>query len=188
MCTICCCFHTAIHNRENRLSYMALAKSVWWLQLHKCSELFSCMLQTPWQLVKGQISVGWTLRCAPLLYSYSCKFWLFHALIIWCKLSIIINWLIESMSLTALKQFVLRPACFLVLRISICEIEYSLAWKLGTIYSAITLYFQRICLISTFCSDDAWFIYSHCYSTLFQQSKTMASTCLIQTAVKHLHS
>jgi len=35
---------------------------------------------------------------------------------------------------------------------------YSLAWKLETIYPALKLYFHWICHVSTFCSDDFWFI------------------------------
>ena len=38
------------------------------------------------------------------------------------------------------------------------EIEYSLAWKLETIYSANTLYSQWKCFVSTFSSDDAWLV------------------------------
>jgi len=38
------------------------------------------------------------------------------------------------------------------------EIDYSLSWILETIYSAITLYFEWICLVCTFRSGDAWFV------------------------------
>jgi len=36
--------------------------------------------------------------------------------------------------------------------------DYSFAWKLEAIYPAIKLYFQRICHVSTFRSDDSWFV------------------------------
>jgi len=48
------------------------------------------------------------------------------------------------------------------------KIEYSLAWNLGTNYSATALIFQWICLVSTFGIFDAWFVYeiTSCYNTI----------------------
>jgi len=37
-------------------------------------------------------------------------------------------------------------------------IDYSLAGKLATICPAIKLYFQWICHVSTFRSDESWFV------------------------------